>query len=61
MKDQNRARMMNQQNKAAWLASRIEDGSINTQQELVAVCAKIYASGKILSMTQDYYKALPAR
>ena len=55
MKDQNRARMMNQQNKAAWLQRRIEDGSIKSQAELLTASTKVYASSKVFAMIQDHF------
>lgn len=58
----NRARMMNQQNKAAWLQRQVEAGNINSHSELVTVAAKIYASSKALFMVQDYFgTGLPAK
>ena len=62
MKDLNRARMMNQLNKAAWLQLRVEDGSITSHSDLLQASTKIYASGKIFAMVQDYFGTkLPAK
>jgi hypothetical protein len=51
----NRARMMNQQNKAAWLQRQVEAGSIKSHSDLVAIASKIGASSKVLFMVQDYF------
>jgi len=58
----NRARMMNQQNKGAWLQRQVEAGNINSHSELVTIAAKIYASSRVLFMVQDYFgTGLPAK
>ena len=51
----NRARMMNQQNKGAWLQRQVEAGNITSHSELVTIAAKISASSKVLFMVQDYF------
>ena len=60
--EQNRARMMNQQNKARWLQRHVESGDITSHDQLAQVAAKIYASSKVLFMVQDYFGAsLPTK
>lgn len=57
-----RARMMNQQDKGAWLQRQVEAGNIASHSELVTIAQKIGASGKVLFMVQDHFGTeLPAK
>jgi MOSC domain-containing protein YiiM len=51
----NRARMMNQKNKAGWLQRQVEAGNITSHADLVTIASKISASSKVLFMVQDYF------
>jgi MOSC domain-containing protein YiiM len=58
----NRARMMNQQNKAGWLQRQVEAGNIASHSELTTIASKIKASSRTLFMVQDYFGTkLPAK
>ena len=58
----NRARMMNQQNKAGWLQRQVEAGNIASHSELATIAQKIGASSKVLFMVQDHFGTeLPAK
>ena len=53
MKDLNRARMMNQQNKIVFLQKAIESGEV-TRENLLETCSKVYLGSKAFCIIQDF-------
>ena len=56
------ARMMNQQNKMAWLQRQVEARLITSHSQLLDASTKINLGSKGFAIVQDYFgTALPAR
>lgn len=51
----NRARMMSQLNKGAWMQRQVEAGNIRSHSELLQVSSYIGAGPKVFSHVQDYF------
>lgn len=50
----NRARMMSQLNKGAWMQRQVEKGGIRSHSELLQVSTYIGAGPRVFSYVQDY-------
>jgi len=51
----NRARMMSQLNKGAWMQKQVESGRIRSHSELLQVSSYIGAGPKVFSHVQDHF------